>query len=86
MTIVIGILDVAAGRCLCAPCARLDDRYPRDGWQLRLPLEGGPGDRPGSAPLSDLDMPTVPPVGLRVPKGRPVETRALAAATAGVRT
>lgn len=73
--VVIDIADVAAGRCCCGACARLDRRYPAEGWQLALPL--GSGDRPDAIPLpvSDPDAPTAATVDVSAPFSRTVETR-----------
>lgn len=79
--IVIQIADVAAGRCCCATCARLDRRYPTQGYQLSLwrfvPLPGS-GDQPDAIPLpiANPDALTAATVIESAPQGRPVEMNA----------
>lgn len=74
--IVIDLLDVAAGRCCCAVCCRLDRRFPLQGYQLCLALSGS-GDRPEAIPLtfSNPDAPAAAIAGVSAPSSRTVETR-----------
>jgi len=66
MRVIAIIADIDAGRCLCARCVELDRAFPREGYQLSLPI-GSSGDRLESIPLPNPDAPASVNAGVSAP-------------------